>query len=273
MSLDRIPAGRRVAVLAAHNLARQQFADDTGAGFRVMQRSLTRLTDASPMLAVTAVDRFADVQHAGEFGSEDKERAVEALGDLACVLARMCEVNALALRPICDLARVYTKHESTAHTLPLLAAGLLCNVVGNGSDSIRLVDAIGLVLAKAIDEVEIVHELTIDLPGVFQVVAMETIAGKLRAPRERLEMPPISDDVGRVERAFTMLKGGLSNLEQAEHAEGTGDFDVSDLRALEAKVMSDVMVCSQCGGLLSQGSDTTWTCANGHHIIAVEIPQ
>lgn len=275
-SLDLIAPGHRVAVIAAHKLARDDFgARDESTQ---LQRALTRVTDATAPLVVVVIDRFAAVQRAGEPPHEDPERAVEVLGQLACTCARLCEVNALGLRPLFDLARVYTRQHTTGATAPLLAAGLLCGVVSAaGCDQMRLVDAIGLVLAKAIDEVEIVHELKIDLPGVYTTIARETLGmapviEATDALGEKLEpgkpytqlAVPLASHVRR-ERALVALKGGLDDLEQAERVEGTGDFDVSDI------VRHD-RICPQCAAPLSDPGDSgVLVCSNGHDITAAQL--
>jgi hypothetical protein len=225
--LDRIPAGRRVAVIAAHKLARDLFNDREGL-IDELQRSLTRITDDSNTLCVLVIERLAAVQHAGSFGTEDEGKAIEALGALACACARLCEVNAISIRPIFDLARVYTRHESTAHVQVMITAGQLAAVVREGCDRIRITDAIGILLAKAIDEVEIVHELSVKLPDVFEIVARETLAGKKPSPAQleefglvELQLEAIAAEHGepRKARALVALQGGLDDLATAEQVE------------------------------------------------------
>jgi hypothetical protein len=114
------------------------------------------------------------------------EQALDGLGDVCVYAAQLCTSNRLALSPLLDLARMLTRRQNTAKLLPV-AYGVLAQTVLKGSQKIRglddvqrfrlrLIGSLALCIAKAIDDVEIMHDVKVRAGEVLLVVAREVLA-------------------------------------------------------------------------------------------------
>lgn len=128
---------------------------------------------------------------------EDPALGLDGLGDVQVYASQLCTNNRLAIAPIIDLARLFTRRTDIR---PILAVGVLAQVVLKGAQKIRgldqreryrlrLVGAIAMTIAKAIDDVEIMHPETIPVKasGVFCIVGEEVLqraAGHPSIPQE-----------------------------------------------------------------------------------------
>lgn len=185
------------AVLAAHALARQRFeewaangADDppppnaTDALQIQLMRWERRMFGNVPsvMHALGVIEEMTETFLADMPNSA--EGALDGLGDTCVYAAQLCTGNRLALGPVLDLARVFTSRSG----LKLLTApGVLAQVVLKGAQKIRglddenrfrtrLVGALAMCIAKAIDDVEVMHDVRVRVAEVFGVVAGEVLA-------------------------------------------------------------------------------------------------
>lgn len=130
------------------------------------------------------------IEELGEAFDEDAspEDSVDALGDVMVYSAQLCTANRLAVRPVIDLAVLYLK-ANHCHAQPVCLAGMLAHVALKHDQKIRglgpahvyhprLVDALALMIAKALEDCTIGHELTIDPKGVFMVIGREVTQRK-----------------------------------------------------------------------------------------------
>lgn len=154
------------------------------------------------LLAAWQADRFANaptsdvhmalgvIEELGEAFDEDAgpEDAVDALGDVMVYAAQLCTRNRLAVRPVIDLAILYHK-ANLCHPQPICLAGMLAHIALKHDQGIRglgpmeayrprLVDALALMIAKALEDCTIGHELQIDPAGVFLVIGAEVMGRK-----------------------------------------------------------------------------------------------
>lgn len=301
-ALEKIPESRRAAVFAAHALSREAF--EVWAGINsgelpdepidAMQVRLARWqidrfggTGGDVLMALGIVEELGETADAADEGHTDvnggAEQAVDGLGDTMVYASQLCTSNRLAIRPILDLAKLYTKHESATAKVIMAAAGKLSHVVlkheqkirGLGDPvtyRVRLVDALALCIAKAIDECEMGHNLTVSAPGVFTTVGTEILERKQGdamipiAPEitVRVQHVVMSDPDRAVEFLMAQMHDGIDALAKAEKLEGPGDFDVSD-------AITDNL-CPQCAGLLSDSGDSgVLICENGHDITGEQM--
>lgn len=153
-------------------------------------------------LAAWQADRFGNVptsdvhmalgviEELGEAFDEDAgpEDSVDALGDVMVYASQLCTVNRLAVRPVIDLACLYVK-TNRCYAQPITIAGMLAhvalkhaqNIRGLGPESVyrpRLVDALAMMIAKAIEDCTMGHELTVDPAGVFIAIGNEVMGRK-----------------------------------------------------------------------------------------------
>lgn len=292
-ALDKIPESRRGAVIAAHKIARDAFEEWAvldaphlpAHEIDSMQVRLARWQvdrfggpPVDALMALGIVEELGETADAAVEGAETVdgggEQAVDGLGDVMVYAAQICTANRLAIRPILDLARVYTRHTDTGHRPIMTAAGVLAHVVlkhtqairGLGDPTIyrvRLVDAIALCIGKAIDEVEIGHNLDVAAPGVLLQVGKEILERKqgdamIPAPTvtvsiaAHVQTPNVPDGMAR---AMAMLGDGVDSL---------SGFDVTDVITHK--------LCPQCAGLLSEGgASDVWRCENGHDITGKQL--
>lgn len=146
-------------------------------------------------------DRFGHVSHGdpvialgvieelGETFDDDAsaEDAVDGLGDVMVYGAQLCTANRLAVRPVIGLALQYLRGSLPS---PISIAGRFAHVVGKHEQRTRgldvpeafrlcLVDALAMVIAKALEDCALGHDLTIEPGGVFCVIGSEVIARKV----------------------------------------------------------------------------------------------
>lgn len=160
---------------------------------------------------------------------ENTEEALDGLGDVCVYASQLATNNRLAIAPILDLARVFTKRGDIR---PLLGAGVLSQVVLKGSQKIRgldqveryrlrLVGAMAMVIAKAIDDVEILHPQTVPANAgkVLLVVAEEVLQRAAGHPSIPQQYPIMIDAVigteTRVQSKEARDNSAMANLQQA----------------------------------------------------------
>lgn len=130
------------------------------------------------------------IEELGEAFDHDAEAedAVDALGDVMVYAAQLCTRNRLAMSSIVALANLYIT-EHLCHQSPIAIAGRLAHVVGKHEQRTRglgpvnayrpaLVDALALMIAKALEDCTIGHELVVDPAGVFIAIGNEVMARK-----------------------------------------------------------------------------------------------
>lgn len=213
-------------------------------------------TDAMQVtLARWQNDRFGDVpatdchmalgviEELGEAFDEDAtaEDAIDALGDVMVYSSQLCTANRLAVGPVIDLACLYLK-AGHCHGSAVTIAGMLAHVALKHAQNIRglgpveayrprLVDALALMIAKALEDCTLAHELVVDPRGVFAVIGGEV---STRKPGDAMipakAVPALNaaiDSVLGVARAEAKLAEGVQMLAIAEAA---GD-DAHDITA------------------------------------------
>ncbi len=213
------------------------------------------MTDATQvLLARWQASRFATVptsdaiiglgviEELGEVFDDDAEPtdAVDGLGDVQVYAAQLCTANRLAIRPVIALAALY-RRTGVYLPNPIAIAGRLAHVIGKNAQNTRglgpveayrpaLVDALAMMIAKALEDCELGHELTVNAAGVFQVIArevMERKAGDAMIPPPP-DMSAVVMDRDMIKaQALAQLGGGVDALAQAEAVEGPGDFTVT----------------------------------------------
>jgi len=139
-------------------------------------------------------DALQVIGHLGiTFGTEDSERAVEALGMLLVHISIIASAERLALPPIIELAGLFSLRSDVQ---PLHATGALALVVMSTRSpfvmpppkdayQLALVQALALSIARGLDDCVLGHELVIDLPELYLKIGSEVIAGTM----PRREMP------------------------------------------------------------------------------------
>lgn len=115
------------------------------------------------------------------FSAEDAEHAVEQLGLIMAHAAVIATMEDLGVEPIIALGRELTKRQDVQ---PMRAAAVLAtaaNLFGVGREprQLALVDGLALAIAKALDDCEIGHGLTIEPLELYRHIGAEVIAGKL----------------------------------------------------------------------------------------------
>lgn len=205
---------------------------------------------SDPVIALGVIEELGET-----FDDDvDAEGAVDGLGDTMIYGAQLCTSNRLAIRHVIDLARIYVH---TNLPSPISIAGRFAHVVGKHAQRTRglddreafqlcLVDALAMMIAKALEDCSLGHELTIEPAGVFLVIGREVCERKvgdvmipagttivthgypIETPLSGLVLadPGVTKD--QVVRAMERLGEGVALLEEAERVEGPGDFDVSD---------------------------------------------
>jgi hypothetical protein len=267
-------------------------------------------------LARWQADRFANVptsdaimalgviEELGEtFDShDDPEGAIDGLGDTCVYASQLCTANRLAVRPVIALAQIYAATNSGAGQLsPIHAAGQLAHIVVKHTQAIRglgpaeaygprLVDALALIIAKAFEDCTFVHDLRIEVPGVFTTIAREVMQRKQGDAMIPTAAPvPVdqhhSQGVDLVEARNKALEQLATGADMATAALETepGDFTVTQRKArdvLEGKPrtfdVSDVLnhtgICPQCSASMSyDGSKQSYECTNGHEITREQL--
>lgn len=137
-----------------------------------------------------AIMALGVIEELGEAFDEDAgpEEAIDALGDVMVYAAQLCTANRLAVRPVIALAELYLK-ANHCRQQAITAAGMLAHVVGKHMQCTRglgpakayrprLVDALAMMIAKALEDCILGHELTVDAAGVFLVIGREVLERK-----------------------------------------------------------------------------------------------
>lgn len=271
-------------------------------------------------LARWQADRFANVptsdaimalgviEELGEtFDShDDAEDAIDGLGDTCVYASQLCTANRLAVRPVIALAQIYAATNSGAGQLsPIHAAGQLAHIVVKHTQAIRglgpaeaygprLVDALALIISKAFEDCTFVHDLRIDVAGVFTTIAREVMQRKAgdamipghAGPPESVHPSHLTtvhevEADNRREAALEQLEAGAA-LAEVTAATEPGDFTVATRKAqdiLEGKPrtfdlsdLNDTGICPQCAAPMSQHpSKPAWQCTQGHEFTDMQI--
>ena len=240
------------------------------------------------------------IEELGEtFDSHDNpEDAIDGLGDTCVYAAQLCTRNRLAVRPVIALAHIYAQTNSGAGQLsPMHAAGQLAHVVVKHEQSIRglgpaevygprLVDALALMICKAYEDCTIVHELRIDIAGVFTTIGREVMQRKqgdamIPVPVDQHHSQGVEITEAKRAAALEQLAKGADLAAETAITE-PGDFTVATRTAqdiLEGKPrqfdVSDVNhagICPQCAASMSHvGSKPVWRCTSGHEFTDMQI--
>lgn len=146
------------------------------------------LGDGTEQLALGVIEHIG-----GAFETEDAEAAVEHLGKAMVCAASYAYTHGLAFAPILKLARVLTRRDDVQ---PVHGAGRIAALERaepiRVAKQVHVVEALGLCIAKGIDDCEILHGLTIEPHGVFLTIGREMLAnlggfydGAFGFPRDR----------------------------------------------------------------------------------------
>jgi hypothetical protein len=186
----------------------------------------------------------------GTFETEDAEHAVECLGKAMVCAAGYAYQRGLAFAPILDLARALTRRDDVqpVHGVTRLAALERQDLV----ESHHVVAALGLCIAKGIDDCEIVHGLTIEPHGVFLTIGREMLAAQAEASRARRD--------AAIARPFAPTVVAFDPMRH----------------------LSPLAICPQCAALMTRvaiaagpGSsgarDIGYRCSNGHELTTEQM--
>ncbi len=257
----RLDRERSLLVQSVIEQASQQYEpekrDDLGEAQAVIySKSGSVLSGVTEWRAILAV-----IACSGEvFRETDAERAVDAFGSVLVNAAWLLAAHRLAIGPVLDLARVFTRRGDIR---PVEAPGKLAlaalrrGSVVPGLYRELLVDALAYSIAKALDDCEMVHEITIDVRELIIVVSKRpgvldrSLVRENRMAWLNETCTPVWDPARSAKRksdAEGQLASGVQMIAAVADVE-TGDF------------------CAQCGGALSHAAATaTWSCDNGHVI-------
>ena len=124
------------------------------------------------------------IEELGEtFNSETLDDACDGLGDVVVYVGQLAFNNQMTIGPILDLGRVF----QASQLEPLRAAGYLAHTVLKHVQAIRglgpievyrshLVACLGLAIAKATDDVELVHGTTVNVREVYRLVGEHVLS-------------------------------------------------------------------------------------------------
>lgn len=168
---------------AGHNLGDPPPPDPVDAiQIELMRWQRSRFGDApDAFMALGMIEEMTETFLANT--ANQTNDALDGLGDVQVYAAQLATSNRLAVMPIIDLARVFTKKTGM---IPMHGPGLLAQVVLKRAQKIRglddderyrkrLVGSMALCIAKAIDDVEIMHDLKVKPEGILLVVAGEVL--------------------------------------------------------------------------------------------------
>lgn len=168
-------------------------------------------------------DRCSSLAVIDEIGAafdagDDPETAVCALGRALCEAAVLLWRHRLALTPVLELARIYGSEGEPAKGPSMLARvsrRWRYTLTEQAERDEKMVQALALTIAGGIDSCELIHDLTIDLAGLFVVMARESMGQErgplpvgtrprdtgvehiLRGPTQPMEMPGEGDPHAR----------------------------------------------------------------------------
>lgn len=165
------------------------------------------------------------------FSSEDAELAVEALGMIMVHASVVCTIEQLAIEPVIDLALALHRSQEveTITAASTLATAIVSTRAAHrrGIEARRaIVDGLGIVIARGLDDVTIGHDVTINPLELFERIALEVFDGKL--PRREspigaqvavISNRPIPLDAGKRKAATTVLSAAVGVL-TAEQGSG-----------------------------------------------------
>lgn len=269
------------AVIAAHALARERFE----------AMATNDVSDPQPDDPIDAIQLALMRWQRAHFGDQSSERmalgiieemvetfaadtanttegALDGLGDTCVFSSQLCTNNRLALGPVLDLARVFTMRQGAKL---IMAHGVLAQVILKGAQKIRglddenryrlrLVGAIAMCIAKAIDDVEIMHDLAVKPRDVLLVVAREVLArgdGHDAIPKAP---PPREITPEEHERAKHLRRAKAEEQLQAT----IGAYDPS----------ADAPACMECGADLRAAGDVDLfhcTADTGHVFTGMQV--
>jgi hypothetical protein len=222
----------------------------------------------------------------GTFETEDAEHAVEHLGKAMVCAAGYAYLHGLAIAPILDLARALTRRDDVqpVHGVTRLAALERQDLV----ESHHVVAALGLCIAKGIDDCEIVHGLTIEPHGVFLTIGREmlaTMATPAPAPepaigiiadavRPKFEAhhhnAPIHAEIHRVSASYPNRSPEEIEREVAKLRSLL--VDIPTLAVFDpAEHVNPLGICPQCATPMSPLDGTGYRCENGHELTTAQM--
>lgn len=197
-----IPKERLLDAVEATARAQERFAQWATVKASDMPDNMERVDAMQVTLAAWQNDRFGHVptsdvhmalgviEELGEAFDEDAgpEDSVDALGDVMVYASQLCTANRLAVRPVIELAELYVK-TNRCYAQPITIAGMLAHVALKHSQNIRdlgpakvyqprLVDALAMMIGKAIEDCVIGHELVVEPLGVFCAIGAEVTQRK-----------------------------------------------------------------------------------------------
>lgn len=180
----RLDAERQALIADTTAKAREAYDREpyitSGGGARSMELQY-QLTDRATPFETTR-QALAVIGRLGvTFTTEDDEHAVEQLGLIMVHAAVIATIEHLAVEPIIALGRDLTKRQDVQ---PLRAAATLATAanlyaMGREPRQLALVDGLALAIAKALDDCEIGHGLTIEPFELYRHIGAEVVAGKL----------------------------------------------------------------------------------------------
>lgn len=266
------------AVLAAHKLARERFeawaandASDPPPPDPIDAIQIALMRWERDRFGIQGSERHAlgIIEETVEtFLADDPtktEEALDGLGDTCVYSAQLCTGNRLALAPILDLARVFTRRQHHG----MIAHGVLAQVVLKGAQKIRglddvdryrvrLVGAIAMCIAKAIDDVELMHDIAVKPGEVLLVVAREVLS---RGEGHDAIPKPVPSEATR--QMITPEEREHRKHERRAAAEAALSSAIAGYDA-----SSDYPACLECGAeLRTMGDADLWKCtANEEHV-------
>lgn len=183
---------------------------------------------SDPVIALGVIEELGET-----FDDEaEAEDAVDGLGDVMIYGAQLCTANRIAVRHVIGLACLYVR---TNLPSPIAIAGRFAHVVGKHAQRTRglgnreafqlcLVDALAMMIAKALEDCSLGHDLTIDPGGVFLVIGREVCERKvgdvmIPAPAINVQHVQATDPDAFVEQLTGCAPlDGLTGTQLAEQA-------------------------------------------------------
>lgn len=188
------------------------------------------------------------IEELGEVFDEDAsaEDAIDGLGDVMVYASQLCTANRLAVGPVIDLAVLYAK-AGHCGVQAITIAGMIAHVALKHAQNIRglgpaeayrprLVDALAMMIAKALEDCTMLHNLEVDPRGVFLVIGGEVTQrkqGDAMIPTKPGEVPivqTLEEQIAAREQrkaaALETLQGGADLLAEAE-ASGDNAHDIT----------------------------------------------
>jgi hypothetical protein len=187
---------------AVEATARGASTFETWAGVKAPDLPSNEVDAMQVTLARWQNDRFANaptsdvhmalgvIEELGEAFDEDAdaEAAIDGFGDVMVYAAQLCTRNRLAVGPVIELAVSYLQ-SNRCYPQPICIAGMMAHIALKHDQGIRglgpaeayrprLVDALAMMIAKALEICTIGHELIVDPLRVFLVIGAEVTQRK-----------------------------------------------------------------------------------------------